>query len=457
MPTPLPDLTKVFDRLFARRPGQPVVAGHALFQKTPEPAPGEPPAPPPPPPAGPQAVVRPPLADATGPLPATPRLTQWAATWAGRLTASAAVAFRRRRATHTVGIDVGGSALKVVRADHADGAPRVVAVSCQEFPARLEGKARQQAIQERLRELKHQGMLDGQIVVGCPDNLVGYELVGLPKMPAADLGRAVMWEAKERLSADPETYSIRHVIIGEAMAEGQPQYEILIMAASRNDVVATWKMFSEQGLYVTAVEPMMLAAAASCEQAGMWHSQGITALLEIGRRSSTLALVIGGGIRFVRSFPVAGDAITQSIVDYCQVDFDAAEQQKREIGLSQMALEEDRRVTGMENEPKVRVGHALGLYLERLAAEVEHSIRYFTVELGHAREQRLECVYLIGGGALLKNLGPFMASRLKAQVELANPFERCTMTAEARAALQVSGQGPRLAAALGLALRPVAR
>lgn len=361
----------------------------------------------------------------------------------------------RGRGTAVVGIDLGTSAIKVVRVDRATGDPRVVGVACEEYSLRLEGKAQEEFLQERLRALKQQGLLDGELVLGFANSRLVVELVTLPKMPMADLARAISWEAKERLSADPSSHSIRHVVLGETATDSQQQYEVLVAAAPREDVVSQWRAFSSQGFRIMAVEPGILASFAACEAAGLWRAEEFVGLLEIGRRSSTLAFIVRGGVRFVRSFPIAGDSITQSIVDYCQTDYEKAEAQKREIGLSQMALEEDRRVAGLEVEPRVRVSHALGLYLERLAAEVDHSLRYFTYELGQVKGRHFDCLYLLGGGALLKNLAPFLASRVNTRVEVADPFGRCAISDEARRQLQAPVSGTRLASALGLALRPL--
>jgi len=364
---------------------------------------------------------------------------------------------RPRRHGAVVGIDLGSSAIKVVRVERAGGTPRVVGVACEEYPLRAEGRVQEEVLEQRLRDLKHRGLLEGHVVLGFTNARVMVELVTMPKMPLADITRAVLWEAKERLSAEPPAYCVRHLVVGETTIDNQPKREVVIIVAPRDEIVAQWSKFTEQGFSVLAVEPGILASIAACEAAGMWRPQEFVGVLEIGRRSSTLALLVHGAVRFVRAFPVAGDSITQSIVDYCQVDYEMAEAQKRDIGLSQMALEEDRRATGFEAEPRVRVSHALGLYLERLAAEVEHSLRYFTYELGHAKDLHLEALYLCGGGALLKNLGAFLSSRTNTRVEVADPFTRCAMSEAATQQLRASTSGARLSEALGLALYPLER
>lgn len=361
---------------------------------------------------------------------------------------------RRRGGSAVVGLDFGASAVKLVRVDRATGGPRVVALACEEYPPHADGQAQEQFMQARIKEFQQRGWLDGGLVIGVANTELSVELATLPKMPAGDLNQAVMWEAKERLATDLSTYSVRHLVLGETDANGQTQQELMIVAAQRESVISQWRAFTSQGFRVLAMEPDILATLAACEAAGVWRKTEFVGVLELGRRYSTLAFVINGVVRFVRSFPIAGDSITQSIVDYCQTDYDEAEQQKREIGLSQMALEVDRRVTGVEAEPQVRISHALGLYLERLSAEIDHCLRYLSFELGHAKGRNLDVLHLMGGGALLKNLSAFLASRLNARVELADPFHNCDIASDARLQL-ASGSGPRLACALGLALRPI--
>ena len=363
---------------------------------------------------------------------------------------------RWKGASSVVGLDLGASAIKLVQVAQVGGAPQVVGLACEEYPPHAEGKTQEQFLQDRLQAFKRRGLLDGRLVIGVPNDQLVFELATIPKMPSGDLIRAVSWEAKERLATDLSAYSVRHLIVGETATDGQAQYEIVIVAAPREGIVSQWRAFSGQGFRVMAMEPGILASLAACEASGVWRTQEFVAFLEIGRRHSTLAFVVQGMVRFVRSFPIAGDSITQSIVDYCQTDYETAESKKRETGLSQMVLEEDRRVTGLEVDPRVRVSHALGLYLERLAAEIDHSIRYFTYELGQAKNRKLDGLYLLGGGALLKNLSAFLSSRLSTRVETADPFKRCALGSEAKRQLQLN-EGARLALALGLALHPLTK
>jgi type IV pilus assembly protein PilM len=434
MPQSQPDLKQALERLFAR-PRRREVAGHALFRATAQDAGAVP------------VVAGSPTVRPSRPQPA----------WRARL-AAVRQAFPSRRSPAIVGVDLGTSAIKIVRVEPSEGSPRVTAVVCEEYPQGVEGQAQERLLQERLQELKREGVLTGRLILGVADPRTIVELVTVPKMPPADLQRAVAWEAKQRFAAETASSCVRHVVVGETRAgDQQAQYEILLVASAREELASQWRAFSERGFQVAAMEPAILAGVAACEAAGLWRPQEFVGLLDIGRRSSTLALVVRGGVRFVRSFTVAGDSITHSIMDYCQLDYATAETQKRALGLSPMALEEDRRVTGLETDLLVRVSHALGLYLERLAAEVEHSLRYVAYELGEVKDHRLDRLYLLGGGALLKNLGPFLSNRLNSPAQVADPFDHLAMSPAAQEVLRTHASGARLASALGLALHPVGR
>jgi len=94
-------------------------------------------------------------------------------------------------------------------------------------------------------------------------------------------------------------------------------------------------------------------------------------------------------VRFVRSFPMAGESMTWSIVEECHIEFSEAEAKKRDIGLSTTlgGLSEGE---GQENGAKLddQIGQALNLYSERFATEVELSVRYFSATRRCERSSR---------------------------------------------------------------------
>ncbi len=443
----LPDLHKVFDRLFSKGGEKPTIAGQALFERS----------------AGRKKQGAPDTGKLKRPLHwyralcARKETGHWVPRkekWAGLL--------RRMTGAYgpVVGLDLGASAAKLVRVERsAGGGPRITAVACREIPADIGDAQRKDFFQRTLREFRREGLLRGSMVMGVPEDRVAVEQAAMPKMPAPDLEKAVEWEAKEKIGADPSSHYIRHLLLGESVADGKPQVDLLIFAVPKEDVLAPYHLISEAGGKVAAAEPGILGSVAALDAAGLFQPEEFVGVMDIGFSSSALAFVVNHKVRFVRSFSVAGEGITRSIAEYCKVDRATAESQKRDSGLPaagtlQPPVEAASPPGGAEQDLRTRVGHALTLYLEKLANEVDHSLRYvtyYTLQRGAGR--RLDRLYLLGGGAQLKNLSPFLESRLGAEVRVADPFDGVAFADGVERELPPGPVRARMAAALGMALR----
>lgn len=358
---------------------------------------------------------------------------------------------RRTREQAVAGVDIGSSAVKVVQMIRDDDRMQLGGCGVEELPrSPAQGPEWERAVEDALLKLRKRGLVRGSVVLGFYHFDTVVEAIRLSKMPAGELEQAVIWEVKERLSLSPEKTVIRHVVTGETTADGQEQLDLLVVASPRQELMNHWRLLSNLGFRVTAIEPTSLAPYYCLAAQNLWKSSEVVGILEIGCRFSHLCFVRNGAVRFSRSFQIAGDAFTRAVADYIQIDYDKAEEIKRQYGMSQMALEEDRLQTGHEADDRVRASHALGLFLEKLVAEIEQSYRYFAYELGGTEGQKMDRLLLTGGG-VLKNLQDFLGSRLGVPVSVADPFHF----------FQRVGYGgkpewnSRLAVPLGLALRPV--
>ncbi len=360
----------------------------------------------------------------------------------------------RRVQGQVIGVDLGSGSVKVVRVEPVNGKRCVTGLALEELPHGItEGPEWDRAVQETLQRLKSQGMLSGPVVLGFYHFTSLVESIRLPKMPASEMEQAVLWEAKERFSLSAERTVIRFLVTGELTVDGQPQLEILVIAAPKQELMSQWRFLSDMGVKVVAVEPVSLATFYGLSGLELWKPMEVVGLLEVGLKVSHLSFIRGHAVRFARSFQVAGDSFTRSISDYCQIDYKEAEQLKRTVGISKMALEEDRQEAGHEQEARVRVSHALGLHMEQLVAEIEQSYRYFAFELGGSETQRMDRLVITGGGGLLRTLSEFLSGRLSVPASLADPLKAVELAPSVKELIQ-PGWSQRLAVAIGLALRP---
>lgn len=365
------------------------------------------------------------------------------------------------KAQRIIGMDLGSSSVKVARVELTGGAGlmaggrgRMTGCAVVDLAAGIdEGPEWENQVRQVLQRLKREGLLSGPIVLGFHHLDAVVESIRLPKMPSAEIPQAVQWEAKERLSLNSERMVIRHILTGEVVIDGQPQLEILVVAAPKGELISRWRLVSELGLKIVAIEPISLAGFYGLNQANLWKPTDLVGFLEMGLKSSHFSLVQGRVVRLARSFQVAGDSFTRSIADYCQLNYTQAEEMKRQFGVSKMALEEDRQETGHAAEDRVKVSHALGLHLEQLVAEIEASLRYFLFELGGSGSSRMDRLLITGGGGLLRQLPEFLTGRLSVPVSVADPLRAVELDPAVQRMLQ-PGWNQRLSVPVGLALRP---
>lgn len=113
---------------------------------------------------------------------------------------------------------------------------------------------------------------------------------------------------------------------------------------------------------------------------------------------------------------------------------------------------EDMAATGAEFVTARYIFDAIEAKLHDLATEIVRSVEYYTSKVPDAEVKK---VYLVGGGARLKNLDRFLEQQLGVPVEVANPFKYLDASAmiERFGEAYVNEIAPYMVIAVGLALR----
>lgn len=130
------------------------------------------------------------------------------------------------------------------------------------------------------------------------------------------------------------------------------------------------------------------------------------ALVDIGAGTSDIAITRDGAVTAYGMVPVAGDEVTEEIVQACLVDFDTAERIKRELSREEEIRYVD--ILGAENSlPSRELLARLDPVLERLAARVAAQI----LALNSGRPPR--SVFCVGGGSQVPGLTEKIARHLQ--------------------------------------------
>lgn len=158
------------------------------------------------------------------------------------------------------------------------------------------------------------------------------------------------------------------------------------------------------------------------------------AVIDFGASTTKLAIVDGGLIKSSHSVSHGSQELTLALSHALSIDFERAEEMKREIGLSDLP----------EHAEVVTVFEPI---LDYIFMEANNFIKNFQKKY----RRSVGKIILTGGGALLKGLVDFSVKKFTIEVEIADPFSKTEHPAFLVNALKDAG--PNFSIALGLALR----
>jgi type IV pilus assembly protein PilM len=129
--------------------------------------------------------------------------------------------------------------------------------------------------------------------------------------------------------------------------------------------------------------------------------------------------------------------VTKVLAEKLGLPFASAEQFKFDLSVSLSA------------EAKEELPQLLVKTLEPIVTEIQYMLDFFRSQ----NSGSVEKVILSGGGALLLNLADYLTERLNVQTIIGDPWNRVRYPEELKPVLQEVG--PRLAVAIGLAMREI--
>ena len=192
------------------------------------------------------------------------------------------------------------------------------------------------------------------------------------------------------------------------------EYEALFVAAKRDIITAYTDVVLESGLEVISVNVSPVSMANAFYACTKREPGNCEMLLNIGGQSSSLVICEGDRI-FVRSIPIAGDAITQQISKEFAIPFAEAEDLKGKHGFVALggAYEDP------ESEVAATISKIARNVMTRLHGEISRSINVWRSQYNGKKPTML---YLAGGGSLIQYVTEFFVEKLNIKVDYLNVF-----------------------------------
>lgn len=319
------------------------------------------------------------------------------------------------KTSRVLALDLGSAAFKLALLEVEDGKERMTQVRVAELPAQSDPKIREAVLISLLVGLDPAQM--SQVVSVVDDPFACLRIVSTPPMPAGELANAVRWQLQPFLAFPPEEAAVEFEPVTGPSMEGDRKRRFLAMALPTSKIQEHLEFLARAGLKPTQLLPKEMAIGTWLKKASASGVEGALAVLEVGSSGCEFIVYEKGVPAFTRKISGGGAVLTQEMTGVLmtaqgQVSLTGAEAEtfKRSVGVLSMeegAGMEVNGVSGSQIFSLIRGG------LERLVMEVERSLAFYGESGGSLKVNSL---VLVGGGAHLKGLAPWLHERLGIEV-----------------------------------------
>jgi type IV pilus assembly protein PilM len=251
--------------------------------------------------------------------------------------------------------------------------------------------------------------------INCPETAI--KTLTVPFMPKAELRQGIMLEAKNYFPFQISDSMISYEILSDIVENGVRKYKVVVAVSPASTVRRYLTILEKAGVKPSAFIPSVYALQKNAARPGVPGGSAVCHV-DIGELHTELVICKGMEPIFSRKLPVAGIDFTRAMTGTLisdrgktQLSFAEAERMKREVGLSP---EPETRMIE-DKISSVQLFSMLRAPAEQLVSEIERCLDYCREELGGEKVERL---FLYGGGSSLKGLNGFLSSALGIEVKM---------------------------------------
>ena len=344
--------------------------------------------------------------------------------------------------TEVLGLDIGSSAVKVVRLCKDDAGYAVIAAGIAEIaPANSlcevnSGGDEDNNHQNTIRAIRECFELVGRktklAVCGLSGPEVAVRDFVFPLLSNEEIDGAVSFEASQVCPFSAADSAVDYHLIpnGDGKTRG-------ILVAATNAMIKSKVQLTKEAALKCVLMDVDGLALLNCFNGLVNESErSTTAILNVGGSGTTVAIMGGNGRPFVRDMTFGADNIIKQI---------AADKG--------MSTEDVKGILfGDSTADQMELNGSLGQACQRMIVDVSETLRYYATQ---EQSTPVEKIFVCGGFALVRGFVELLNSRLGAEAVLWNPFEKIRCDTDQHCGDVVDKRGPALAVAAGLAMRSV--
>ncbi|MCA9332311.1 type IV pilus assembly protein PilM [Candidatus Saccharibacteria bacterium] len=306
------------------------------------------------------------------------------------------------------GLDIGTTAIRVVQLTGGGPVKSLARYAFGPIDTKLalsDSKADLQKLAESVKNvLSQSGIGSKNVAVGIPSQRVFTTVIDIDRLSPSELAQSIKFEADSVIPTPIEESKIDWALLGDSPKD-QTKVEVLLSSVPNDFIEARLDMLETIGLNVVAFEPDNLALSRSLVAPDATAPQLI---VDIGKMSTDLVVVMNGAPRVTRSIPTGSEAIIKAAMQNLNIDQNQAEQFVFKFGLVKDKLES-------------QVYQAIIGTIELLITDIEKSIKFFENRYVSSNA-KISNIIVTGGASALPEFPLFVANRLGVNVEIGNAW-----------------------------------
>lgn len=339
-----------------------------------------------------------------------------------------------------VGIDVGTSAVKMVRLRESHGVYHLQNIGIMPLApetiidnAIMDSPAIVAAITGLLESMK---IKTKRIATSVSGHSVIIRKISLPLMTESELDSSIQWEAEQYIPFDISEVNIDFQILGPDVKD-PAQMNVVLVAAKKEFVNDCLSVFFDAGLEPIVVDIDCFALENMFDYNYGFVDNEIVALIDLGASATSVNILRGNTSLFTRDIQSGSNLLSHELQKRFAISRDDAERAK--LGARNIA---DIDPDSLEDVLKDAT--------ENLVQEVQRSLDFFSAT---SSEDRIGKIYLTGGVAASDRLIKTLSKRLDIAAERIDPFRNIAVNEKIFDKEYLNAIGPMFSVATGLAMR----
>ncbi|MDP3947152.1 MAG: type IV pilus assembly protein PilM [bacterium] len=314
-----------------------------------------------------------------------------------------------------LGVDIGTTSIKIVEVSRRGGKPSITNYGVLESYGHLErpNNAIQtstlkmldgETVELLLLLLKQLKVRSKNVIASIPAFSAFVTLLEFPSMPDAEMSKAMQFQARQYIPLPISEVALDWIKVGERKDEqGAVRQQVLLISVPNDHIEKYKNIMSAAGLNLVALEIESL----SLVRVLIAEDPTPTAIVDIGARSTNIAIVDKGNLKMNVQTDFAGGALTQAVASGLGISNRRAEELKKRQGLMG---------TGGEME--------LSTLMMPFVDAILNEVRRAKLTYERSYGVTIERIMLSGGGANLIGLPKYAEGQLGTPVVKGAPFSR---------------------------------